>query len=45
MVFDPHPSQVLRPDKAPPLLMTLEQKLEAFARAGLGGRGHRPVHA
>ena len=37
MVFEPHPSQVLRPDKAPALLMTLEQKLEAFARAGLGG--------
>ena len=37
MVFEPHPSQVLRPDKAPPLLMTLEQKLEAFEKAGLGG--------
>ncbi|HVQ40904.1 MAG TPA: bifunctional riboflavin kinase/FAD synthetase [Vicinamibacterales bacterium] len=37
LVFDPHPSHVLRPDKAPPLLMTLDQKLEAFARAGLGG--------
>ncbi|MEO8070365.1 MAG: bifunctional riboflavin kinase/FAD synthetase [Acidobacteriota bacterium] len=35
MIFDPHPPQVLRPDKAPPMLMTLEQKLEAFARAGL----------
>ncbi len=35
MVFDPHPPRVLRPDKAPPLLMTLEQKLEAFERAGL----------
>lgn len=35
MVFDPHPSRVLRPDKAPPLLMTLEQKIEAFGRAGL----------
>jgi riboflavin kinase/FMN adenylyltransferase len=37
MMFDPHPSRVLRPDKAPPLLMTLDQKLEAFERAGLGG--------
>jgi riboflavin kinase/FMN adenylyltransferase len=37
VIFDPHPPQVLRPDKAPPLLMTLEQKLEAFERAGLGG--------
>jgi riboflavin kinase/FMN adenylyltransferase len=35
MVFDPHPPKVLRPDKAPPLLMTLEQKVEAFERAGL----------
>src|SRR5262245_12119725 len=35
VIFDPHPPQVLRPDKAPPLLMTLEQKLEAFDRAGL----------
>ena len=37
LIFDPHPPQVLRPDKAPPLLMTLDQKLEAFARAGLDG--------
>ena len=37
LVFEPHPSQVLRPDKAPPLLMTLDQKLQAFERAGLGG--------
>jgi len=35
MTFDPHPARVLRPDKAPPLLMTLEQKLDAFERAGL----------
>src|SRR5262245_50918469 len=35
MVFDPHPPRVLRPDKAPPLLMTFDQKLEAFDRAGL----------
>ena len=35
MIFDPHPPRVLRPDKAPPLLMTLDQKLEAFERAGL----------
>jgi riboflavin kinase/FMN adenylyltransferase len=37
MTFDPHPPRVVRPDKAPPLLMTKEQKLEAFARAGLHG--------
>jgi riboflavin kinase/FMN adenylyltransferase len=37
MTFDPHPSRVLRPDKAPPLLMTTEQKLEALSRAGMQG--------
>jgi riboflavin kinase / FMN adenylyltransferase len=35
MIFDPHPPRVLRADKAPPLLMTLDQKLQAFERAGL----------
>jgi len=35
MIFDPHPPRVLRADKAPRLLMTLNQKLEAFERAGL----------
>lgn len=37
LIFDPHPPRVLRPDKAPPLLMTLDQKLEAFERAGMHG--------
>jgi riboflavin kinase/FMN adenylyltransferase len=36
-IFEPHPPRVLRPDKAPPLLMTLDQKLEAFERAGMHG--------
>src|SRR5207247_5449193 len=31
------PPRVVRPDKAPPLLMTTTQKLEAFARAGVSG--------
>jgi len=35
MTFDPHPSRIVRPDKAPPLLMTTAQKLEALAAAGL----------
>lgn len=35
MIFDPHPPRVLRPDRAPKLLMTLDQKLEAFDRAGV----------
>ena len=37
MTFDPHPSRVVRPDKAPALLMTKAQKLEALARAGMHG--------
>ena len=37
MTFDPHPPRVVRPDKAPPLLMTKEQKLEAIAGAGVSG--------
>jgi riboflavin kinase/FMN adenylyltransferase len=37
MTFDPHPSTVLRPDKAPPLLMSKAQKLESLARAGMQG--------
>ncbi len=37
MTFDPHPPRVIRPDKAPPLLMTLAQKLEALAEAGVQG--------
>jgi riboflavin kinase/FMN adenylyltransferase len=37
MTFDPHPPRIVRPDKAPPLLMTTAQRLEAFARAGMQG--------
>jgi riboflavin kinase/FMN adenylyltransferase len=37
MTFDPHPPRVVRPDKAPPLLMTKAQKLEAIAAAGVQG--------
>lgn len=37
VTFDPHPPRVVRPDKAPPLLMTLDQKIEAFGRAGIQG--------
>ena len=35
MTFDPHPPRVVRPDKAPPLLMTKTQRLEALHRAGI----------
>ena len=37
LTFDPHPPRVLRPDKAPALLMTKAQKLDAMARAGVQG--------
>ncbi len=35
MTFDPHPPRVVRPDKAPSLLMTKAQRLEALDRAGI----------
>lgn len=35
LTFDPHPPRIVRPDKAPPLLMTLDQKVEALGRAGM----------
>jgi riboflavin kinase/FMN adenylyltransferase len=37
LTFDPHPPRVLRPDKAPALLMTKTQKLAALARVGVQG--------
>src|SRR5712691_9317333 len=37
MTFDPHPPRVVRADKAPPLLMTKAQKIDAFEDAGLQG--------
>jgi riboflavin kinase/FMN adenylyltransferase len=37
LTFDPHPPRVVRPDKAPPLLMTMAQKLRALDRAGVHG--------
>ena len=37
MTFDPHPPRVVRPDKAPPLLMTKAQRIEALERAGVDG--------
>ncbi len=37
MTFDPHPPRIVRPDKAPPLLMTKAQKLDALEAAGLQG--------
>ena len=37
MTFDPHPPRIVRPDKAPPLLMTKAQRLEAIAQTGVQG--------
>jgi riboflavin kinase / FMN adenylyltransferase len=35
LTFYPHPARVLRPEKAPQLLATLDQRLAAFAAAGI----------
>jgi riboflavin kinase / FMN adenylyltransferase len=35
MTFDPHPPRVVRPDKAPQLLMTKAQRLDALHHAGI----------
>ncbi|HEX6178694.1 MAG TPA: bifunctional riboflavin kinase/FAD synthetase, partial [Thermoanaerobaculia bacterium] len=35
MTFDPHPPRVVRPDKAPPLLMTKDQRIAALDKAGI----------
>src|SRR5687767_1041959 len=35
MTFDPHPPRIVRPDKAPPLLMTKRQRLDELHKAGI----------
>jgi riboflavin kinase/FMN adenylyltransferase len=35
VTFDPHPLKILRPEQAPPLLQTLEQKISGFIALGL----------
>jgi len=35
VTFDPHPVAVLAPERVPPLLTSTEQRLEAFAAAGV----------
>ena len=37
LTFDPHPTRVVRPDKAPRVLMTEAQKVEVLASAGMRG--------
>ena len=44
LTFDPHPTRVVRPDKAPPLLMTEAQKVEVLERRRHARRGDRPLH-
>lgn len=34
LFFDPHPSRVLAPDRAPPLLTTVDRRVELLRRAG-----------
>jgi len=35
ITFDPHPLKVLRPDAAPPLIMTIGQRVAGFSECGL----------
>jgi len=35
ITFDPHPMKILRPEMAPPLLMTMAQRLAGFEQMGL----------
>jgi riboflavin kinase/FMN adenylyltransferase len=37
LTFEPHPPRVVRPDKAPPMLMTAGQRLDALRTAGVHG--------
>ena len=39
VTFEPHPSKIVRPDKAPPLLMTHSQKCNAMIENGMDGVG------
>jgi riboflavin kinase/FMN adenylyltransferase len=40
--FSPHPARVLRPESAPPLLTTPDQRARRFAELGLHGWWERP---
>ena len=35
LTFPPHPARLFAPAKAPPLIMSLERRLELFAEAGI----------
>ena len=45
LTFDPHPSRVLAPERAPATLMTLEQKAELLAALGVDRAGGPALHA
>src|SRR5258705_13695336 len=36
ITFDPHPRRVLKPETAPPLLQTFQQKMEGLRNLGMG---------
>src|SRR3989441_3196413 len=39
--FEPHPFEVLQPDRAPPLITTLDERLQLVAACGVDGAvGH-----
>ncbi len=42
LTFDPHPAQVLRPERAPPLLTPLPRKLELLSDLGLAATVVQP---
>src|SRR5579884_2097712 len=35
LTFDPHPTKVVAPERAPKLLMTLERRVQAMGEAGI----------
>ena len=35
LTFTPHPARLFAPDRAPPLIMSLERRLELLAAAGI----------
>jgi riboflavin kinase/FMN adenylyltransferase len=37
VTFDPHPMAVIRPELAPPLLTSMDYRLELFEQVGMGG--------
>ena len=45
LTFTPHPARLFAPDRAPPLIMSLERRLELLRRGGHRHRDRRAVHA